>query len=257
MEKIIIIFLILASIFYIQNKLQITEGFEGAQQSLGGVDDTNAINTLAQIAKNLMAGGVTIPGNMNIQGDLVFPNQTTIKGAGRLHIGGEELLYILNKKGVMIGREWGGTGDLQVQGHSHIGGNLGVGGSINVGADINIAGGKTIACKGRLHTGGEEYLYILNKAGVMIGREWGGNGNLNVQGDLIVQGRNILAELNDLRARTVKYDDEMQIQRINDGLFSQVDGRAGGNQGGRCNTWTRLRIKRIDHGWDTGGSGNC
>jgi hypothetical protein len=28
------------------------EPFEGAQQSLGGVDDTNAINTLAQIAKN-------------------------------------------------------------------------------------------------------------------------------------------------------------------------------------------------------------
>ena len=92
------------------------EGFEGTAQSLGGVDDTNAINTLAQIAKNLMAGGVTVPGNINVQGDIVFPNQTTIKGAGRLHVGGEELLYILNKAGVMIGKEWGGSGNLAVQG---------------------------------------------------------------------------------------------------------------------------------------------
>jgi hypothetical protein len=47
------------------------EGFEGSAQNVAsGIDDTNAINTLAQIAKNLMAGGVTIPGNMTIQGGL-------------------------------------------------------------------------------------------------------------------------------------------------------------------------------------------
>jgi len=43
------------------------EGFADVPaQSLGGVDDTNAINTLAQIAKNLMAGGVTVPGAINL-----------------------------------------------------------------------------------------------------------------------------------------------------------------------------------------------
>lgn len=57
MEKYIIILVILATIYYIQNKLLI-EGFEAASaQSMGGVDDTNAINTLAQISKQLMAGG--------------------------------------------------------------------------------------------------------------------------------------------------------------------------------------------------------
>jgi hypothetical protein len=36
--------------------------------------------------------------------------------AGRMHIYGTELLYLLNTSGVIIGREWGGNGNLQVQG---------------------------------------------------------------------------------------------------------------------------------------------
>ena len=44
------------------------EGFEGATQSLGGVDDANAINTLAQIARKLMDEGLTVPGSMTVTG---------------------------------------------------------------------------------------------------------------------------------------------------------------------------------------------
>jgi hypothetical protein len=199
MEKYIIILVILATIYYIQSKLLIEDFADVPAQSLGGVDDTNAINTLAQISKQLMAGGITVPGNIIVEGDLVFPKPTTIKGAGRLHIGGEELLYILNKAGVMIGKEWGGNGNLTVQGN------------VNIGADLIFPNQTTIKGAGRLHIGGEELLYILNKAGVMIGKEWGGNGNLNVQGDLIVQGRNILAELNDLRGNAVRRDQQYFI----------------------------------------------
>jgi hypothetical protein len=189
MEKYIIIFVILVTIYYIQQKLKETEGFENVPtQSLGGVDDTNAINTLAQIAKQLMTGGITIPGAITIQGDLTFPEANTIVGKKRLHIGGEELLYILNKAGVMIGKEWGGNGNLTVQGDATVNANLGVGGSINVGGDINFLGPKTILGKARLHIGGEELLYILNKAGVIVGKEWGGNGNLTVQGNIGVNG---------------------------------------------------------------------
>jgi hypothetical protein len=66
------------------------EGFEGAQQSVGGVDDTNAINTLAQIAKNLMAGGVTVPGNMNVAGPATVPvlnlgGKFRLSGVGDAH----------------------------------------------------------------------------------------------------------------------------------------------------------------------------
>ena len=73
---------------------------------------------------NTNSNSLIVGGNVSIGNDLIFPNQTTIKGAGRLHITGEELLYILNKKGVVIGKEWGGTGDLVVQGHIDVGGSI-------------------------------------------------------------------------------------------------------------------------------------
>jgi len=65
----IIFMMIVIYQIYQLNCVVFNEGFEGATQSIAGVDDTNAINTLAQIAKNLMAGGLTVPGNMNVTGD--------------------------------------------------------------------------------------------------------------------------------------------------------------------------------------------
>ncbi len=41
--------------------------------------------------------------------------------AGRLHISGGELLYLLNKSGVVVGKEWGGTGNLTVEGDLYAG----------------------------------------------------------------------------------------------------------------------------------------
>ncbi len=44
-------------------------------------------------------------------------NAFTIRNdAGRMHIDGSELLYLLNKSGVIVGKEWGGNGNLTVQG---------------------------------------------------------------------------------------------------------------------------------------------
>ena len=48
-------------------------------------------------------------------------DSATVRGAGRMHIAGEELLYVLNRSGVVVGREWGGSGDLFVQGSSRLG----------------------------------------------------------------------------------------------------------------------------------------
>lgn len=131
MEKYIIILVILLIMYYLFTCLNSTkENF--ADASASNMDDATAIQTLAQLSKQLMAGGITIPGNVNIQGDLVFPNKTNIKGAGRLNIGGEEALYILNKSGVTIGKESGGTGDLVVQGNQSVGGNETVNGNMTV-----------------------------------------------------------------------------------------------------------------------------
>ena len=53
---------------------------------------------------------------------------------------------------------------------------------------INFIPGATITSPGRLHIAGGDNLYILNKNGAVVGKEWGGNGNLSVQGDLTVGG---------------------------------------------------------------------
>jgi len=202
------------------------EGFEGTTQSLGGVDDTNAINTLAQIAKNLMAGGVTVPGNINVQGDLVFPNQTTIKGAGRLHITGEELLYLLNKKGVMIGKEWGGTGDLNVQGNVGVGGNTYLAG---LATPLSIIKGAASPDNTKIQWGdGTGWRLRFQKDDAHPTLDVYDNGNINVAGSITASGRNILAELDDLRNNVVRKDRQYYIDI---GVRANGDGCCGNGKG--------------------------
>ncbi len=98
---------------------------------------------------------------------LSMPASATITGAGRLHVTGTEYLYVLNKSGLMIGKEWGGNGSLTVQG------------------GITLAGSQTISGLGRLHIAGPEYLYLLNQGGVIVGKEFGGTGNLMVEGTIL------------------------------------------------------------------------
>lgn len=76
------------------------------------------------------------------------------------------------------------------------GGNVGVGtnapvvkldvrGGLDVrSGDIRMDGGQTISSTGRMHITGGERLYLLNASGVIVGREWGGTGNLQVQGSI-------------------------------------------------------------------------
>ena len=49
--------------FYLLN-CTTSESFSNAEQSIGGVDDQNSINTLAQLARKLMEGGAKVPGNL-------------------------------------------------------------------------------------------------------------------------------------------------------------------------------------------------
>ncbi|WP_297324999.1 H-type lectin domain-containing protein [Nitrosomonas sp.] len=41
---------------------------------------------------------------------------------------------------------------------------------------------------GRMHIAGDELLFLLNKAGVVVSKAWGGNGNLTVEGNIAVGG---------------------------------------------------------------------
>ena len=74
-------------------------------------------------------------------------------------------------------------------------GNLGIG-TTNPAARLHVAAGdirldaaRTISAPGRLHIAGDELLYVLNRNGMIVGKEWGGNGNLTVQGDVLLAGR--------------------------------------------------------------------
>jgi len=97
------------------------------------------------------SGDVNIPGNLKVKGNMGFgPDETkinaqinkdgnitgnnltlkgnleahTIKSAGRQHITGNEILYILNKNGLIVGKEWVGSGDVSIQGNLTVNGDI-------------------------------------------------------------------------------------------------------------------------------------
>ena len=221
----IFLFVLAAFIGYYMCKKESFEGFaaiDDARQAVREVynADIDAIRNLSTVATKLQAGGLTIPGTLKVT------SGQTIEGLGRLHMFGPELLYILNKNGVIIGKEWGGNGNLSVQGNLHVNETANVSGDINA-HNINVASGHTIAGKGRLHMFGPELLYILNKSGVIIGKEWGGNGNLSVQGDMTVQNRNVISELNTLNSKFANMT-ASQVFNINRG-DNGWNGRTSGN----------------------------
>ncbi|MFZ6744439.1 hypothetical protein ACO0LC_14545 [Undibacterium sp. JH2W] len=71
----------------------------------------------------------------------------------RMHLYSKEDLYIANIKGVVIGKGWGGTGDLTVEGRCEISGRLDVAGSGRLAGKLEVASGAEI--RGGLEIHGE------------------------------------------------------------------------------------------------------
>jgi hypothetical protein len=191
------------------------------------------------------AGNLTIDTPYAKAGNLIFKQMMTLYGGNRMHIMGEEFLWVLNKSGMIVGKDWGGTGNLTVNGLStlaggaQITGNASVsGGTLSAKSGAEITGDTTISSgtlttngsavlkKGaqitgdttvsagnftidtpyakagnlifkqmstiyggnRMHIMGEELLWVLNKSGMIVGKDWGGNGNLTVAGTLYANG---------------------------------------------------------------------
>jgi hypothetical protein len=121
--------------------------------------DVEAIRNLSEVATKLQSGGLSVPGNLTTSGNttvngskLITSNNNTIECGGRQHMSGPELLYILHKNGVVIGKEWGGNGNLQVQG-SLVASGRDILGELNaLRADINALRSEFNATRGEFNT---------------------------------------------------------------------------------------------------------
>jgi hypothetical protein len=67
-------------------------------------------------------GNLALAGSLALAGGVTLPAYGVISSPGRMHISGNELLYLLNTSGVIVGKEWGGTGDLTVEGRIGVNG---------------------------------------------------------------------------------------------------------------------------------------
>jgi hypothetical protein len=90
-----------------QSRFQIRSGGNTILAPAGG---NVGVGTTAPAAKLHVAGG-----------DLRLDAGQTLYSPGRLHVHGEEILWLLNRSGVIISQAWGGNGSLYVDGEVRLG----------------------------------------------------------------------------------------------------------------------------------------
>ena len=141
----LILLIILFYYAYLQNKL---EGMSALNDSTEPLSNEAIQNVSSLYNKdNMTVSNINVTGTATVQGDTTIGGNAKINnisltngggsagvvtGEGRLHIDGPEILYLLNKSGVIIGKEWGGNGNLSVEGDLAVSGNLAVGGSLTI-----------------------------------------------------------------------------------------------------------------------------
>lgn len=189
MKNILLIIIIVLLLIYINNRKYKIENFASTDEAIASVASlyNQGMATVSNI--NVTGNATVAGGSLTLKPGTIDNNGTGagIKvGGDRMHTYSPESLYILNKSGAVISKEWGGNGNLTVQGNATVqGGTLnfkpGPIGANGTGSGIDSPGD-------RMHVYSPELLYVLNKSGAIIGREWGGNGNLHVQGNLKVDG---------------------------------------------------------------------
>ena len=157
-----------------------TEGFADASVPTN-VDTNNSIATLAQLATDLQSGGgLKVPGVLSIANDKWH---TSLDGKMRAHYGTNSRTYF----GSQDGYSWRNKADSDIMSLDN-NGNMNLAGSITANR-INILapGGQNTHFP---HTDGKNYIRGPTQQ----------DGELTVNGGLNVSGRNILAELDALKA---------------------------------------------------------
>ena len=245
--------IVIYQIYLMNCRFNSIEGFEGTAQSLGGVDDTNAINTLAQIAKNLMAGGVTVPGNMIVKGGSIATGDAPGQTPGTIISNmGDSWGMLWGSHCALIGQKgkpirfgfadafnaagWDEKVTIQPDGTLIAKSNMNVGGTTTTPV-LNLGGKFRLSGAGDAH-GNDDWLRLFgvdNKnyyGGLAAGRLYTADNTIN--------GRNIFAELDDLRANAVRIDRRYGIQSGRTGFLSDRGGWQG--KPTQNDQWESMRI---------------
>jgi len=221
--------------------------------------DIESIRALSNFAIELSKGGKTIPGNLGITGKFNM-NRTAIdeyqlNGIGRYHISTGELLYLLPKDGVIIGKEWGGNGNLSVQGNAKINGEL-YGNTITTNDKINCNNGANntymkhgkIESTETIHMFSPSNVYLAPKDKVVVGKLAGGSGNLLVESDLTVGTNDDPNKKGNIIAKGIIYG-EKGIDILGpggDGWAKQYNGIYPGNDNNATKTNYNVEIRSWD-----------
>ena len=262
MEKYIVI-IIVVIIGYITYKcLSATkEGFTDAITTVG-VDDSNAINILAKVAKDLQeGGGLKVLGKINCTAGGRFTNPSGADSGGYefLHdnltqgIGlGYNTIYAAGTYADQpLGLKAKGTGAINLNStNTNINGNLNVTGTLKVPIDVWHQSNDN---KNRVYYGNSGTTYYGSSNGEHRFRI-GDNGNIpevvmNKDG-IKFNARDILGELNALRAELddvknnyIRKDTPIRLRRTgndgNEGAYFKGDGWVGPNDG--WSTWRLFR----------------
>jgi len=109
----IIVIILLIKIYFMDKeikKLKI-EGYSGNDEAIANL--ASIMNT----KETMVVNDLVVKKNLKVDGDIEIGPSKTIKSSGRLHIASGEFLYLLPKKDLMITKDWGSNGNVQVHGH--------------------------------------------------------------------------------------------------------------------------------------------
>ena len=200
-------------------------------------------------------GGIHADGTINANGHVQSAGgQAIMHNNGHIHAnhyhsrGGMHADGTINANGHV--QSAGGQAIMHNNGHIHANhyhsrGGIHADGTMSTNGDLQVKG--TITAPGRLHISGGNDLYILNKNGVVVGKEWGGNGNLTVQGDLKTDSKLCIGST---------CINENHLKMLTEGFYIRIGKNANGHNGhynGRyIHTYTNGNMGEVyDSGWRT------
>lgn len=175
------------------NPIRFTSGWSGhTDVNKAEIANDTAGHKKLMILGNSSAGGgvrrvgvwdeLAVHGKLFVDSDIIIAGSKQFYSPGRIHFAGEENVYFLNKGITIVGKAWGGTGHLSVEG------NLGIG-TDNPGYRLHVMGGARI--QGNLSVDGSKYGYVVDE---FVNT----TGDVLEQGDVVVIGPNQEAQyLND------------------------------------------------------------